>query len=333
MLCLEIMSKAVLITGAAGFIGFHLSQRMLAEGHHVIAVDNFCTGSRSHREALLEQGTKVGKLLFIEADITHPWTWVEQIPTSWIEKLERVFHLASPASPAHYLKLSMETLAANSVGLQHALNFADSANARLVFASTSEVYGASDKGTQVEDQWGCVNSYGPRSCYQEAKRFGEALIYSHNARHKTMHGLVRIFNTYGPHMNPEDGRVVINFLTQAQKKHPLTVYGDGKQTRSFCYVSDLIEGLNRYSLKPLTVPINLGNPEEMTILNLAKVVAQLYPESDLQLVHHELPQEDPLQRCPDISRAFEMLDGWRPQVSLKQGLRQMSAWLNEAMKI
>jgi nucleoside-diphosphate-sugar epimerase len=226
----------------------------------------------------------------------------------------------------------METLAANSVGLQNALNFADAVKAHLVFASTSEVYGASAHKQQSEEQWGCVNSYGPRSCYQEAKRFGEALIYSHNKRKGSKHGLVRIFNTYGPHMNPEDGRVVINFLIQARRKEALTVYGNGQQTRSFCYITDLIEGLNIYSKKSMATPVNLGNPEEMTVLALTEVIASLFPERQIEVAHKELPQEDPVQRCPDITRAFQLLDGWKPQVPLREGLKLMNAWLEESAR-
>lgn len=211
--------------------------------------------------------------------------------------LSHVFHFASPASPPHYQRIPLETLWVNSVGLKNSLQFADQFKARLTFASTSEVYGSPSVSPQPESYWGNVNSFGARSCYDEGKRFGEALIFSHNQVHNTQHGLVRIFNTYGPRMNPDDGRVIINFLVQALKGEDLSIYGAGQQTRSFCFVSDLIQGILKYSQTKLTEPVNLGNDQEFTILELATTIQLMFAEKNLKLNFHKLPADDPQQRC------------------------------------
>jgi nucleoside-diphosphate-sugar epimerase len=246
-----------------------------------------------------------------------------------LKKLSHVFHLASPASPPLYQEMAFETLWVNSLGLKRALDFADTLNARVVFASTSEVYGDPDRSPQAESYWGNVNSFGYRSCYDEAKRFGEALIFTHNWKKKTQHGLVRIFNTYGPRMNPHDGRVIINFLVQASRGEKLTVYGDGLQTRSFCYVTDLVSGLVRYAESRLTTPVNLGNDKEFTILELAKIVKDLYLPKQLEIEHQVLPSDDPKQRQPDLTLARRDLHPWAPQVPLREGLKSMREWLEQ----
>jgi nucleoside-diphosphate-sugar epimerase len=221
--------KSALVTGAAGFLGSHLCEKLLREGFNVIGVDNLCTGLRSNIEEL--NSISQVNFVFIEADVSEPWSWISQIPQAWRDHLEYIFHFASPASPPLYQKLALETIRVNSVGLEKALYFAQKTEARVIFASTSEIYGDPETVPQTESYWGNVNSFGPRSCYDESKRLGEAIIYSFNERHKSKHGLVRIFNTYGPRMNPSDGRVVINFLVHGLKNQNLTVHGDGKQTR------------------------------------------------------------------------------------------------------
>lgn len=309
--------KSVVITGAAGFLGSHLSEYYLKQGYHVVGLDNLCTGSQSNVDLLLKLSPQFE---FHELDAC---TAADEWPKA--ENVEFVFHFASPASPPLYQKLNIETLWVNTKGLESALKYADKHHARVIFASTSEVYGDPSVSPQPETYWGNVNSFGVRSCYDEAKRFGEALIFSHNERHKTSHGLVRIFNTYGPRMNPNDGRVVINFILQALRNEPLTVYGDGLQTRSFCYVTDLVEGISRYAQSMLTIPVNLGNQNEFTILELAEKVLQV-TNSTSKIIYHPLPGDDPKQRRPDTSRAREKLNHWKPQVELLEGLTHMTKW-------
>jgi nucleoside-diphosphate-sugar epimerase len=321
-------ATAVLITGGGGFLGSHLAEYFLEQKIPVICVDNFSTGTRDNRAFLEKKGGKL--LTFIEADVAKPWAWVGDIADDVHRKISHVFHFASPASPPLYQQLSIETMWVNSVGLYEAMQFADSANARVIFASTSEVYGDPNISPQPESYWGSVNSFGERSCYDESKRFGEGLIFSHNKRHHTKHGLVRIFNTYGPRMNPQDGRVVINFLVQALKGEALTVYGDGSQTRSFCYVSDLVDGIVRYAESELSEPVNIGNDKEFTILELAKEVQALTAKNTgktLPLQFFDLPKDDPKQRRPDLTKARRLLAPWQPQVPLREGLIKMLEWL------
>jgi nucleoside-diphosphate-sugar epimerase len=304
--------KTVLISGVAGFLGTHLAQSFLEEGSEVWGCDNFLTGQRENVLRLRASGM----FHFFEADVCEATSWEDQIP-----HLDFVFHFASPASPPHYQRLMKETLWVNSVGLERMLQLADQKGARCIFASTSEIYGDPMLHPQREDYWGNVNSFGMRSCYDEAKRFGEALLYSHNHLHKTKHGLVRIFNTYGPWMNPEDGRVVINFLMQARRGVPLSVYGDGSQTRSFCYVTDLIRGIRAYAASDFSEPVNLGNDKEFTILEAAEMVRDLFGK-DLSIQFFDFPKDDPRQRRPNLERAREWL-GWEPRVTLREGLKKM----------
>lgn len=311
----------MIVTGGGGFLGSHLVERLLGDGYRVYAIDNFCTG---HRRNLAHLGRvpNAKNLKFIEQDCTDPWDSI----FGDIDNLKWVFHMASPASPPLYQQMPLQTLRVNTTGLKEALMYASARNARVIFASTSEVYGDAQVHPQPETYWGNVNSFGPRACYDEAKRFGEALIYSFNEVNQTRHGLVRIFNTYGPRMNPNDGRVVINFLKQLSEDKPLSIYGDGTQTRSFCYVSDLIEGLIAYAKSGLAEPVNLGNPHEFSILELAKAVQAINPANAQGVIHHNLPIDDPKQRQPDINKAKTLLQ-WAPQVELATGLRQMYDWL------
>lgn len=310
--------KSVLITGAAGFLGSHLSEHYLRQGFTVYGLDNFYTGLKSN---IAELKSKYPEFHFVEADVSTDWPILAAV-----KDLQYVFHFASPASPPHYQKLALETLWVNTLGLKHAIQFADRHQARVIFASTSEVYGDPEFSPQPESYWGNVNSFGERSCYDEAKRFGEALIFSHNKKHQTRHGLVRIFNTYGPRMNPNDGRVVINFILQALQNKDLTVYGDGLQTRSFCYVDDLINGISRYADAGLTFPVNLGNDTEFTMLELAEVVLKHIP-SKSKLTFQDLPSDDPKKRRPDLTLAKKHLNGWQPEVPLKDGVLRMAEWL------
>jgi nucleoside-diphosphate-sugar epimerase len=323
------LKQTVLVTGAGGFLGSHLCERWLSEGYRILAIDNFCTGHRSNR-TFLESFNIDGqepRVIFIEADVIQAWdSWLSQLPCGWRETIRYVFHFASPASPIAYQVLSLETLQVNSLGLQRALNFADEVKARLIFSSTSEIYGSSDVSPQTESCWGTVNSFGVRSCYSEAKRFGEALIFAHNKRHGTRHGLVRIFNTYGPRMNSADGRVIINFMKQAFQSEPLTVFGQGQQTRSFCFVSDMIEGIFRYAENGVTEPVNLGSPEEIRISDLAQQVGVLFSDEKPAITYHPMPEEDPTQRKPDILRARSLLAGWEPKIPLREGLRKMKSY-------
>jgi nucleoside-diphosphate-sugar epimerase len=317
----------VLITGGAGFLGSHLGEFFLKKNLKVFLVDNFATGSIKNIEILKKMAVSEHQLQFIEADVTKNWDWAAKIT----DRISHVFHFASPASPPHYKRLGLETMWVNTIGLHNAIKFADERNAKTIFASTSEVYGDPDHSPQEETYFGNVNSFGVRSCYDEAKRFGESLIYTHNLKYKTNHGLVRIFNTYGPRMSFDDGRVIINFLVQAFKNEPLTIYGDGTQTRSFCYVDDLINGIVSYALTDLSQPVNIGNEGEFTLLELVDVIQQIYPTKNITKVHLPLEADDPKKRRPDLSLAKKVLAPWHPQVPLKQGLINMIKWLEEAI--
>lgn len=317
--------SGVLITGGGGFLGSHLAEFFLQKSIPVVCVDDFCTGLKSNQEYLEDFKAPNKNFQFIEADVIQPWVeWSKKLQNT---PISHVFHFASPASPPHYQRLSVETMWVNTKGLENAILFADSINARVIFASTSEIYGDPEFSPQKESYWGNVNTQGPRSCYDEAKRMGEALLYSYNLKNKTNHGLVRIFNTYGPRMNPNDGRVIINFLVQALLGKDLTIYGSGAQTRSFCYVDDLVAAITTYASTNLTIPVNVGNETEFTILELAQLVEKIFAEKKLQLKFFELPKDDPRQRRPDLTLAKQVLSPWQPKISLAEGLVQMLNWL------
>lgn len=318
----------ILITGAGGFLGSHLTERFLSRGHRVVAIDNFSTGMRQNRNYLEALPGASERLFFVEADVCADWSgWLKSLPDFIVPKITHVFHFASPASPPLYQELALETMWVNSLGLNRALEFADSVRARVVFASTSEIYGDPDISPQPESYWGNVNTVGVRSCYDESKRFGESLIHTHNLKKNTQHGFVRIFNTYGPRMNPTDGRVVINLLMQALESKPLTIYGHGNQTRSFCYVDDLCRGIELYGETDLVEPVNVGNDREFSILQLAEIVKKMFAEKSLTIEHMPMPKDDPKQRRPDLTKAKALLQGWSPKVPLEEGLVKMCDWL------
>ena len=303
----------VLITGAAGFLGSHLTDRMLAEGHAVIGVDNLATGSRENLAHLAREP----RFDFKEWDISqpmHPGRGAGFDPGP----VDYVFNLASPASPPEYLRLPIETLLVGSAGTHNMLELADRNGAGFLQASTSECYGDPLEHPQKEEYWGHVNPIGPRSVYDESKRFSEALTMAYHRTRGVNTHLVRIFNTYGPRLHPADGRVISNFLMQALRGEPLTIYGDGSQTRSFCYVDDLIEGMVRLSCSDEHLPVNIGNPGEFTILECAQAVLEV-TGSRSKLIFEPLPVDDPTRRCPDISKARRLL-GWEPRIPLKEGL-------------
>jgi dTDP-glucose 4,6-dehydratase len=302
----------VLITGGAGFLGSHLCDRFLAEGHTVIAMDNLITG----KTANIEQLAGRDDFLFIKHDVTN-YIYVEG-------PLDAVLHFASPASPIDYLEYPIPTLKVGALGTHKVLGLAKEKNARFLLASTSEVYGDPLIHPQTEDYWGNVNPIGPRGVYDEAKRFAEAMAMAYHRYHDLDTRIVRIFNTYGPRMRLEDGRVVPNFIAQALRGDPLTVYGDGSQTRSFCFVSDLVEGIYRLLLSDEVEPVNIGNPSEMTILEFAKKIVELTgSSSEISFVTPPdmRTRDDPKVRQPDIGKARRILK-WEPKVSLDDGLRQ-----------
>ncbi len=302
----------VLITGGAGFLGSHLCDRFLAEGHSVIAMDNLITGSTANIEHLAGRDD----FLFIKHDVTN-YIYVEG-------PLDAVLHFASPASPVDYLEHPIPTLKVGALGTHKVLGLAKAKGARFLLASTSEVYGDPLVHPQTEDYWGNVNPIGPRGVYDEAKRFAEAMTMAYHRYHGLDTRIVRIFNTYGPRMRLEDGRVVPNFIAQALRGEPLTVYGDGSQTRSFCYVSDLVEGIYRLLMSDEVEPVNIGNPTEMSILDFAQKIIELTgSSSEITFIHPTdlRIKDDPKVRCPDISKARRILN-WEPQVKLEDGLRQ-----------
>jgi dTDP-glucose 4,6-dehydratase len=303
----------VVVTGGAGFLGSHLCRWLLSADHQVVCVDNLSTGRRSNIEPLIEDG----RFEFHPADVA-------AAPLPVRGRVDAVAHLASPASPPDYHRLPLETLSVGSRGTEHALQLAARHHARFLLASTSEVYGDPEVHPQSEDYWGNVNPVGPRSVYDEAKRYAEAVSTAYGRQLGVDVGIVRIFNTYGPGMRPEDGRVVTSFITQALNGDPLTVYGDGTQTRSFCYVDDLVRGLVAMLGSSVAGPVNLGNPVERTVLELASVVREV-TGSDSAIEFHPLPENDPTRRRPDITRAAEQL-GWRPKISDTEGLRRTVEW-------
>ena len=298
----------ILITGAAGFLGSHLADRFLSAGDEVIGVDNFLTGSRDNIAALQENP----RFTFIQQNVSNPLYVTGE--------LHGVLHFASPASPVDYLELPIQTLKVGSLGTLNSLGLALAKGARFLLASTSEVYGDPLVHPQPESYWGNVNPVGPRGVYDEAKRFAEALTMAYHRFHGVDTRIVRIFNTYGPRMRPGDGRVVSNFIVQALRGEPLTIYGEGEQTRSFCYVEDEVEGIHRLFHSSTNDPVNVGNPVEFTVRELAEMVLEETGSSS-PLKHLPLPEDDPKIRQPDISTARAVL-GWEPAVDLREGLRR-----------
>ena len=308
----------ILITGGAGFLGSHLCRRLLKDGHKVICVDNLITGSLFNLKDII----KSEDFKFIRHDITKP--------VKITNKLDWVMHFASPASPKDYLEHPIKTLKVGTLGTHNCLGIAKAHKAKFFLASTSEVYGDPKISPQPEEYWGNVSSIGPRSCYDEAKRAAEALTFAYYRQHKIPIHVIRIFNTYGPNMRLEDGRVVSNFIVQALRGQPLTIYGKGNQTRSFCYVDDLIDGIIRYMKVNYTGPVNLGSQFEFTVLELAKKVI-LLTQSKSKIMFEPLPQDDPKQRRPDIRKARKLL-GWKPKVSLKEGLKKTIIYFREQLR-
>ena len=305
----------IVVTGGAGFIGSHLCERLLTEGHTVLCLDNLVTGRKKNVSHLRSLST----FKLIERDLS--------LPLKLDGPLDFILHFASPASPPDYLKHPIETLKVGSLGTLNALELARSKKANFLLASTSEVYGDPAVHPQPESYWGNVNPVGPRSVYDEAKRFSEALTMAYHRTHGLDTRIVRIFNTYGPRMRREDGRAIPNFIAQALAGRPITVYGDGSQTRSFCYITDLVEGILRLMDSGLHEPVNLGNPQEKTLLGLAKMIVR-FSESSSKLVFKPLPVDDPKQRCPEIRRAKTELK-WTPSVSLESGLKETIAWFSK----
>ncbi|WP_445475054.1 UDP-glucuronic acid decarboxylase family protein [Methanococcoides methylutens] len=295
-----------IVTGGAGFLGSHLCDLLIEKGHEVICIDNLVTGNTRNIDHINSD-----RFTYLKHDITKP--------IYFGDKIDYIFHLASPASPVDYLELPIQTLKVGALGTYNMLGLAKEQGARFLIASTSEVYGDPLVNPQPESYWGNVNPIGPRGVYDEAKRYAEAMTMAYHRYHGIDTRIVRIFNTYGPRMRAHDGRVVPNFINQALKGEDITVYGDGSQTRSFCYVSDLIDGIYRLMMSDFTEPVNIGNPAEMSVLEFAKEVLEIIG-TDSRIVFEQLPVDDPKVRRPDISRAKDVL-GWEPKVGLGDGLK------------
>ena len=308
----------ILVTGGAGFLGSHLCDRLLAEGHDVVAMDNLITGSTDNIAHLA--GNR--RFQFVHHDVTN-YLYLSG-------PLDAILHFASPASPIDYLELPIQTLKVGSLGTHNALGLALAKSARFLLASTSEIYGDPLVHPQQESYWGNVNPIGPRGVYDEAKRFSEAMTMAYHRSHNVDTRIVRIFNTYGPRMRLRDGRVVPNFVGQALRQEPLTVYGQGKQTRSFCYVSDLVDGIYSLLLSQENTPVNIGNPTELTIYDFAQVINEL-TDNPAGIRFEPLPVDDPQQRQPDITKARQCL-GWSPQVDLRSGMAQTVEWFRNQLK-
>ncbi len=307
--------KTVVITGGAGFLGSHLCDWFINHGFKVVAVDNLITGSRRNIAHLL----KNKNFRFMKQDICKPFTVAG--------KVDYVLDFASPASPIDFARIPLEIMDVGSVGVKHSLELAKLKKATFMLASTSEVYGDPLVHPQKETYWGNVNPIGPRSVYDEAKRFGEALTFAYQRVYGVKVKVVRIFNTYGPRMQIKDGRVVPNFIDQILSKKPLTVYGNGKQTRSFCYVDDLVDGITRLLLSKQVGPMNIGNPREFTILEFAQLIRKIYDPS-AKIIFKDLPKDDPKQRRPDISFAKKEL-GWEPKIRLEEGIKLTMEWFKQ----
>ncbi len=301
----------IVVSGGAGFIGSHLTEELLKQGHSVVVIDNFITGSRKNLEHLPGE-----KLSIIEHDITKP--------IYLAEKIDRLYHLASPASPIDYQKLPIQTLKVGALGTHNMLGMAKAHGARLLLASTSEVYGDPEIHPQKETYWGNVNPVGPRGCYDESKRFAEAIVVAYRDYHKVDTRIIRIFNTYGPRMRLNDGRVVPAFISQILNGEDLSIFGDGSQTRSFCYVSDLVRGMMGVMEQADQNPINLGNPAEITIRQFAEKIIEL-TGIKAKMIFGPLPQDDPKRRQPDITRARTLLN-WEPVIGLEEGLKKTIDW-------
>jgi dTDP-glucose 4,6-dehydratase len=307
-----------LVTGGAGFLGSHLCEYLLKKGHDVIAMDNLLTGTIANIEHLQSESFK-----FIKHDVT------EYIYLAG--PVDYVWHFASPASPLDYLQLPIQTLKVGAMGTHKALGLALDKKARFLLASTSEVYGDPMFHPQKEEYWGNVNPVGPRGVYDEAKRFGEALTMAYHRYNGVDSKIVRIFNTYGPRMRPNDGRAIPTFIPQALRNEPITIFGNGSQTRSFCYVDDLIEGIYRLMMSDYHEPVNIGNPQEMTIREMASIIIQM-TNSKSKLIEKPLPVDDPKVRQPEIALAQKLL-GWQPRVSLQQGLAQTIPWFRAVLNL
>jgi nucleoside-diphosphate-sugar epimerase len=305
-----------LVSGGAGFIGSHLCDFLISQEHQVICLDNLITGHLENIRSLLENPA----FQFINTDITQP------LPTS-LPKVDWIFHLASPASPNTYIKYSFQTIFANTQGTYQLLEYARQNQCKFLFASTSEIYGSPLVHPQPESYWGNVHSYGPRACYDESKRLGESLIYEFISKFNVDARIIRIFNTYGPRLNESDGRVVSNFIVQALKSIPISIYGDGSQTRSFCYISDLISGIWAAMRLPKTQGeiFNLGNPTEISIKNFAQLVLKLVENTQSKIIFKPLPIDDPICRKPDIAKANRQLN-WEPSCALEKGLIHTIQW-------
>lgn len=302
----------ILVTGGAGFLGSHLCDRLIERGDDVICLDNFFTGSKKNIQHLIGNP----RFELVRHDVVFPY-FVE---------VQQIYNLACPASPEAYQYNPIKTIKTSTIGTVNVLGIAKRCRARILHASTSEVYGDPEQHPQTEEYWGHVNPIGPRSCYDEGKRIAESLMMNYHLAHDVDTRIIRIFNTYGPRMDPNDGRVVSNFITQALRNEPLTVYGDGSQTRSFCFVSDLIAGMMALMDQDNEIgPVNIGNPVENTMLELAESVLKAVPKSTSKIVHEPLPVDDPKKRCPDISKAKQTLK-WEPQVALADGLRETTAY-------
>lgn len=315
----------ILITGGAGFIGSNLATKLLNENHEVWVLDNLLTGSKKNIESLM--GNK--NFTFVQGDVIEVGT-IQQFNNILFDC---IFHLASPASPVQYVKYPLETLRANSEGTRVVLEYVKkNPTTKIVFASTSEVYGDPLEHPQKETYWGNVNSFGPRSCYDESKRFGEALCYSYQHLFDLDIRIVRIFNTYGPNMEKNDGRVISNFITQALSKKPITIYGDGTQTRSFCYVTDLVDGLTTMMQSDTKgMVVNLGNPQEESMIDMAKKIKKL-TASPSEITYNPLPEDDPKRRKPDITKAQKFLN-WNPKIQLEEGLLKTINYFKERFSL
>jgi nucleoside-diphosphate-sugar epimerase len=310
----------VLVTGAAGFVGSNLVDSLLIDGHEVFGIDNFCTGNPANIAHLADNSN----FKFLEHDV------ITGLGEFTDVKLDQIFHMASPASPPRYMELAIETMHVNTTATELLLKHATKSSSRLLFASTSEIYGDPNEHPQKESYWGNVNPIGPRSIYDEAKRFGETLLSHYHRSENTDTVIVRIFNTYGPRLDPDDGRVVSSFIRDGIKGLPFPVFGDGKQTRSFCFVSDLVAGLRAAMDSGITGPVNLGNPNEFTLLELATEVGKVLG-IDPVLEFKELPVDDPKQRQPDISYAKSALN-WEPKIQLAEGLQLTADWMASRLK-